>query len=270
MSFCGLVASPLTFFGGWIIDVFANHPLTDYEPPLVVDLPAVVSSLYGDNLTMKKPAIFFGALLSLTLVVIFGRDYVKGKVEHSNSKAEQPFVTSQANPKVPPPPHIVYHMMFRHIVWLQRKGDQLQADGENGAIYKNRYQVFAGLTNQETDLLNRTAIETVDRVKQFDSQITALVKADREARKDQYNGKPIPNTPPPLNPEVTRLDTARKSVIMGGYEKLREGFGWRFVDFEKFVQEELTSKIQDASGIQRIPYDAPRGTNGALQGRRYQ
>lgn len=206
---------------------------------------------------MKKPVIFLGSLLVLTLVVIFGRDFAKGKV-NSNSLTR----ITQTQSKKEVPQYVVYHMMFRHVVWLQSKADELQAQGKDGSAYRNRYQRFAGLTDKENQLLNQTAKDTVNKVKEIDEQIEALVKADREKRKSQYAGKPVPLSPSPLNPEVTRLDLERRNAIQAGYGKLHDGFeGWRFAAFEKFVQKEIASQIhtnQSFPNLQRIPADVPR------------
>jgi hypothetical protein len=207
---------------------------------------------------MKKPIIFLGSLLVLTLVVIFGRDWVTGKVNTS----ETPKTTSQQPSPIEPPQYVVYHMVFRHVVWLENKADEEQLFGRDGSPYKNRYQKFAGLSDSETQLLKQTATQTVDRVKEIDKRIEILVKADREKRKSEMVGKPLPTSAPPLNPEVTQLDLERQNVILAGYSKLSDNFeGWRFVKFEEFVKKNIASQInsvsqKDASHLQEIPREA--------------
>ena len=70
---------------------------------------------------MKKPVIFLGSLLVLTLVVIFGREFVKGKDNTSATTTQQPSKQS-----VEPPEYIIYHAMFRHVVWLNNRADELE------------------------------------------------------------------------------------------------------------------------------------------------
>jgi hypothetical protein len=208
---------------------------------------------------MKKPVIFLGSLLVLTLVVIFGRDYVKGKVIPS----VQPTHITQAESKKEIPQHVVYHMLFRHLVWLQNKAAELEQEGKDGSAFRNRYQKFASLTNQEDILLNETAVDTVNRVKDYDKQIEALVKTDREKRANQFKDKTLPSSPPPLNPDVASLDKERQFAILSGYSRLREGFeSDRFAKFDKFVKEQVMTQIKPVSpqmtNIQRIPIDVPR------------
>jgi hypothetical protein len=208
---------------------------------------------------MKKPVIFLGSLLVLTLVVIFGRDYVKGKVNPSVQSTR----VARAESKTEIPQHVVYHALFRHVVWLQNKAAELERDGKDGAAFKNRYQRFASLTNQEDIILNQTATDTVNRVKELDKQIEALVKADRESRSNELKGKPLPSSPPPLNPDVTRLDKERQNTILAGHSRLREGFeSDRFANFEKFVKDQVMTQIKPMSSsmtnLQRIPTDVPR------------
>jgi hypothetical protein len=200
--------------------------------------------------------IFLGSLLVLTLVVIFGREFVKGKVNTSTSP------TTQQSPKqsVEPPESVTYHIVFRHVVWLNHRADELERQGADGSAYKNRYQKFAGLTDHETSLLNQVATDTVNRVREYDAQIKVLVEADRAERKKQKLSTSSP--PPPLNPEVMRVDQERRAAILAGYSRLKDSFeGSRFAKFEAFVKKQVASQIQPltqkpASEFPAVPREA--------------
>jgi hypothetical protein len=180
----------------------------------------------------KKPMIFLGSLLVLTLVVIFGLELVKGKVitAPQSTRVTEPKSTAAI------PQHVIYQMMFRHVVWLQNKAQEEQAQGRDGSIYKNRYQAFANLSDKEAALLNQTATDTIKRVKEIEAQAEVLIK---EFRGLAQAGKA--SSPPE---ELNRLESLRADAVTSGYIRLRDGFApWRFSEFERFVDKNIKSEM---------------------------
>jgi hypothetical protein len=210
---------------------------------------------------MKRPIVFLGLVLglALALVLMIGWAGTRSKARTKAQNVPAPAVT-----QTPVPQHVIYHAMFRHVVWSQAKADELERQGQDGLAYRNRYQMAANLTDQENLVLHQTATDIVNQVKAIDKQIEAVVKADRAERaKNRSAG--LPSAPPPINPELLKLDEQRKSIIIGGYIRLRDSFEpARFVEFEKFVKDNIASQITPINpALQRFPREMKR--SGLIQ-----
>jgi hypothetical protein len=195
----------------------------------------------------KKPVIFLGSLLVLTLVVVFGRDYVKSKVT-TNNQAE-----SASQPKNFPA-HMSYWVMFHHIALLNKQADEAESRGEDGSKYRNRYQQFAILNDPEARILTSIALDTYRQVMDTDARAKAIVAS---VRSRYPGGKINPGDVPQVPEELAQLQTQRNEIIETGYKRLKEGFGdFAFSQFEKFVDSNIKGNFYS---IDRNSLGVPQG-----------
>jgi hypothetical protein len=193
---------------------------------------------------LKKSVIFLGSLIVLTLVVIFGRDFVKGKV---NSSTESTRVTQQQSKQeirqansqsTQPPPHMSYWVMFQHIRLLNQQAEEAEQKGQDGSKYRKRYQTFARLTDPQAEALNTIALDTHRQVADMDARAKAIVAA---VRAKTPNGRLRSGEKPPEVPaELRQMQTQRNQLIESGYNRLREAFGEAaFTSFDNFVKKQI-------------------------------
>jgi hypothetical protein len=193
---------------------------------------------------MRKPMIFFGTLLVLTLVVIFGREFVKGKVNTSKAKTESHIQTTAGNQFQPKhlPQHIGYWVMFHHIALLNRQADEAESRGEDGSKYRLRYKKFANLNDPQSKLLTTIALDTYKQVMETDAKAKQLVAAIR-ARTPEGRllaGEKLPVVPA----ELKELQGQRDGIIEFGYAKLRQGYGdSAFARLDKFVDRHIEKQL---------------------------
>lgn len=185
----------------------------------------------------KKPVIYLGIVLVLTLVVIFGREFVKGKVNPSEVKTQ----TAEQPQSKNAPAHLKYWVMFHHIALLNKQADQAEGRGEDGTRYRQRYQRFAHLNDPQAQILTTVALDTYKQVMDTDARAKAIVLAVRSRYPGgKLNGGELPQMPE----ELKQLQSQRDGIITAGYNRLKQGFGQQdFPYFEKFVEEQIGTKM---------------------------
>lgn len=146
------------------------------------------------------------------------------------------------------PPQVIYEAMFRHLAWLNEKAAEVEKQGQDGSVYRNRYKASASLTDQEAQTLNRVASETLNEVKKIDARAKEIVDAMHAKGTKLEAGQPLPELPA----ELPELQKERDAIVLAGYAKLRAGFGAeRFVGFETFVKEQVASGVKPISSLPR-------------------
>ncbi|MBO0719274.1 MAG: hypothetical protein J2P41_00505 [Blastocatellia bacterium] len=180
---------------------------------------------------MKRRFVFLSSLLVPVLALVLGigwaysRNTVKTKAASSQTKL--------------PPQHIMYGWMFRHVVWLNGKAEALEKEGKDASLYRDHYKKHAQLSQEQADLLNQVAQETIDKVKQIDDTAMPLILELR---------KKVSSAPPTLSPELVELEAQRTAAINEGHDKLRASFGADWERLDTFVKEVVSPNIQNLSG----------------------
>jgi hypothetical protein len=142
----------------------------------------------------------------------------------------------------PLPQRILYAQVFKQIVFLDYQADLADQRGHDGSKFRNYYQLRAGLTPAEADILKAAAHDALTAVRAVDQQINTVVVIYRQ----QFpNGKWSAKTPPPpAPPELRTLQTAKNNIILKHVAALQTGFGAaRFQHLDAYVQSAVAPHI---------------------------
>ena len=179
----------------------------------------------------------------LILIALCLTLFAVGVVTFSGSKARSKPQPQSANQ---PPTHVVYWHLFRHVVFLNKKAEEVERKGEDGAKYRLRYKNLAQLNDQQSQLLNQIAADCYEQVRRQDEKAKRVIDA---VRAQAPSGQLQPGqAPPPLPAELKPLQEERDRIILEAQKKLREGLGEQeFERFDRFVAKNLGSSISTIS-----------------------
>jgi hypothetical protein len=184
---------------------------------------------------MRKPLIFVGSTLLFASILIIAIVWTPAR---SKSKLNQ--TGNSVNAVKELPPQVIYNMMFHHVVWTQKQASELEKQGKDGSIFRNRYKNYAKLTDVESNLLNQVASEITNQVKEIEAQAKPLIEAARAERKMKQEF----SAPPSLSPQLAALEKERTAAIIAGVDRLKNAYGaQRFIDFETVIREQIGKNI---------------------------
>jgi hypothetical protein len=128
--------------------------------------------------------------------------------------------------------------MFHHKVLLDRKANAAEKQGQDGSAYRSRYKTFANLSDRESQILDRVAQETFEKVNAQDERAKKVIEAIRSQGPD---GTVKPGQSNPEVPEQLKaMQKERDAMILAGITKLRNEFGpERSLYLDQFVKRQI-------------------------------
>lgn len=155
-----------------------------------------------------------------------------------------PASNSRQTPLQDVPEHIPYRFLFRHIVILTEEASRLeQEEGSTSALLSD-FQVAAGLSDEQFQVLCQEAAECERDVAVKDSQAREIIDAFRSHYPTGHlpEGQELPQPPVELNV----LQQSRDRIILRARDRVRNEFGQlEFDRFDAFVR----SQFAPQSGI---------------------
>jgi hypothetical protein len=197
------------------------------------------------GMRMRSRIVFLLAVIALALCTV-PVPRLKKVVAGETTTMRQGQSVAQSNQ---PTPHISYWLVFQHIAQLNQQAEEAEKKGEDGSRYHKRYQQLAGLTDQQAEILNTIALDTLNHVARIDAIAKAVV-AEIRARTPEGQLRPGEKAPE-VPTELKQMQDQRNQLILSGYNKLRGAFGeTAFTSFDKFVNEQSgTRQSAESTGI---------------------
>lgn len=149
----------------------------------------------------------------------------------------------EANKAAAIPEQVTWLFLFRQLTALEDKAREAENKGEDGSRYRTLYKRIANITDQQNDLLTRTALDCMTEVKIKDALAKQVITRLRAEHQPDINLGKAPDAPPPLSPELADLQKQRDEIILRYRGNLKNGFGIDFDRFEAFVHQNITSNI---------------------------
>ncbi|MBL8233631.1 MAG: hypothetical protein JNL98_34360 [Bryobacterales bacterium] len=119
-----------------------------------------------------------------------------------------------------PETHVLYHLLFQHLDFLNRKAVEVRANGKNGDALEKHYQSKIGLSGPEhAALVSRAAVCRAEIAK-VDAIAHRLI-ADHH-RQTEASGRLMPPPPPA---ELNRLQNQRDATVLAQVAELRKEMG---------------------------------------------
>ncbi|MGH9832569.1 MAG: hypothetical protein ACREBD_29815 [Blastocatellia bacterium] len=205
---------------------------------------------------MRRKLVFAVVCLSLVSIIAFTfASHSRGKMRDAT---QNPSARIQSdNP--PPPPRLVYRFLFRHVVSLKQKAAELKSRGLDSKGIENFYRNEAQLTDNEAQILEDIAADSVRDVEQLDALAKTIIDAER-ARYPEGRIAKGQEIPPP--PGLEQLQEQRDAAMTRAYNRLRAAFGeQRFRNFDSFAQRSIGSKISPIASRSRRPGLPPEQGN---------
>ena len=182
------------------------------------------------------------------------------------TQQSQPAVTPQAAPQNGRqakeagkriPEHVAYRQLFRHVVFLKQRAQEVERRGEDARSLRAFYQQRAGIDDRQAALLERIAAESEREVAQQDARARAVIDDFRA----DFPGGQIPQgqrlPPPPA--ELKALQEERNNLILRARERLRAALGEQeFARFDDYVQNSVAPGVS-AEPLNRQRPAAPAG-----------
>jgi hypothetical protein len=182
---------------------------------------------------MKRTTVFVSALSIIALAMMLIGWTMKA---FENRRVKQSPTAAAAQR---PPEYVVYNMLFHQVKWLNETAAKFESEGKNGAVFRNRFQTLAKLTNEQAAILNQVAQETNAQVSEIEARASVAIDKERARRKAERV-----TTPPVLTPELKALEQERKDAILSGVAALKARMGEeRFAQFAVVVQDEIANKV---------------------------
>jgi MFS superfamily sulfate permease-like transporter len=141
------------------------------------------------------------------------------------------------------PEHIVYGQIFRHIKELNKKADEEESQGKDGAKFRKLYKSMANLDDAQADILDGIAKKTNVEIEKLDKKAKKII-ADFRAKTPE--GKLKQGELPPAPPaELNELSNGRKNLILGAIDELHKELGETgFTKFKAFVDEKVKPGVK--------------------------
>lgn len=178
----------------------------------------------------------------------------------------QPAASGKTNNARAIPEQVTWLFLFRQLAALEDKAREAENKGEDGSRYRTLYKRIANLTDQQNDMLMRTALDCMTEVRIKDALAKQVITRLRAKRQLDINPAKAPDAPAPISPELTDLQKQRDEIILRHRENLRNGFGIDFDRFEAFVRQNITSNITpNLKGKPAAPAPKNRNLGGLPQ-----
>lgn len=140
------------------------------------------------------------------------------------------------------PDHIIYFVLFNHLVGLQEQAQRVAADGGSLDYYK-LYEEQARLDGNQSRLLFETANDCIVAVRQVDERAKSVIAAARSAFKNGKVSSPNDIPPPPL--ELQNLQQERNQTIIQFRDRLNNSFGSeKFNEFDTFARAKIIPNLE--------------------------
>lgn len=186
---------------------------------------------------MNKTQFFIVSMLALAAV-----GYVSGAHNAptvQNSSEAKP----QSNGRVAQlPEHIPYLVLFRHISYLKKQGDQLRSQGQDDSGFRRRFVKQFALDDDQFEKMNQIAADTESRVAEIDKKADVIIDS---FRKRFPEGELPPGVvPPPPPAELLALQQERDGTIVRARDRLRAELGeLEFMRVDEIVKIHLASNV---------------------------
>lgn len=109
---------------------------------------------------------------------------------------------------------------FAHLIALENEGQQAEAAGKSGVIYREYYRRLLGFTPQQYAVLKSAALMTQGKLQAIDAQAQQIIRDFRLSFTANAGG-PIPAPPPDLQ----ALQNQRDSITASAMSQLRTELG---------------------------------------------
>ncbi|HEY6402021.1 MAG TPA: hypothetical protein VI479_11470, partial [Blastocatellia bacterium] len=192
---------------------------------------------------MRRPIVVVSMALSFALAVSLVVAWAANREAKANAKS---ITKAQVNPAPQTqaiPEHLMYWHMFHHKVLLDKKANEVEKQGQDGAAYRSRYKTFANLSDGEARILDQVAQETYEKVNAQDERAKKVIDAIRAQGPD---GAVKPGESNPEVPEQLKaMQKERDAMILAGITKLRNEFGpERSVHLDQFVKQQIGPNLR--------------------------
>jgi hypothetical protein len=147
-------------------------------------------------------------------------------------------------PTAPVPKHVITWLMLRQVVTLNKKAEEAKKQGKDDSKFRFRYKNLAGLSDAQTEILNRIAADCYAQVAVQDKKAKRVIDTFRA----QVPGGKLADgqTPPPLPAELKEMQKERDRIVTEAYDRLRAAFGAdEFTRFDKFVKEKFAPHVRN-------------------------
>jgi hypothetical protein len=159
------------------------------------------------------------------------------------------------NKPEPAPQWLVYHFLFRQVIELDRKADEMDRQGQSGAGLRNYFAGKAKLTADEAQTLKAVAAKCEQRVQALDAAAERVIAA---ARAHWPTDRSTPR--PPAPPELYAMQEQRDKVIQDSLDALKKALGEQsFNKLDQYVENEFANKVHVAAIGEPPPQLPPKG-----------
>jgi hypothetical protein len=130
----------------------------------------------------------------------------------------------------PPPPDVMYGILFRTVSHLNKKADDLASQGKDSSFLRNYYRNLTKLDESESKMFDQVTADAEREIEKLDSAAEKIIAAERAKHP---KGKLNPGEAAPQLPQALKeLDAQRTATILRARERLRQGFG--DAEFQRF------------------------------------
>jgi hypothetical protein len=169
----------------------------------------------------------------------------KQKQDKSLPKTKQTRITQDRKPqaqKIEAPEQVLYDQLFRLVVKFKKKAEEQIARRDQVTPLRDYFQKEAQLGDEQTRVLQDVATKYVEEVSIIDAHAKVIIEniRTRVPRNQPLMDKTILQPPA----ELKELQQKREELALRYRDHLRDLLGpEQFQNFEKFVQEKMTSII---------------------------
>lgn len=141
------------------------------------------------------------------------------------------------------PEGVVYGIIFRQITALKRAAVKRERQGKDGSFLRDHLKKKAKLTDEQTEVFDRIALETEREVAQTDKEARKIIDTIRARHPKGMlkDGEPLPLPPA----ELKALNEQRNNIILQARERLRLNLGdAEFQRFDTFIKKDMARRIK--------------------------
>jgi hypothetical protein len=154
--------------------------------------------------------------------------------------------------RTPPPQHLVYRALFRHVAHLDEAAAKEDAAGRNGDSLRSYYKHSAALSDRDEASLKRIATECNNVVRALDQKSQQIIL---RVRSSYPNGRLMSRSALPALPqELKDLQVQRDGLIKGHIDRLKQALGDEAsLKFDEFVQDKFAPHVTIVSVVSPVP-----------------
>ncbi|MEZ5428181.1 MAG: hypothetical protein R2747_18065 [Pyrinomonadaceae bacterium] len=140
------------------------------------------------------------------------------------------------------PDHVVYFILFHHLVGLKKEAEKVAATGQT-LDYFGMYEEQAALDNTQSRFLFDTAQNCIDAVKLIDNKARDIIVKEREKFKQiKSQDDPIPQPPA----ELKELQREKNETVLRYRDEFKSFLGAdKFSEFNDFARQKITPQVKD-------------------------